>query len=29
IVQFNFVKPGKGKSLYKCKLKNITYSIFL
>ncbi|MBU3979905.1 MAG: elongation factor P, partial [Proteobacteria bacterium] len=20
IVQFNFVKPGKGKSFYKCKL---------
>lgn len=23
IVQFNFVKPGKGHSLYKCKLKNM------
>ena len=23
IVQFNFVKPGKGKALYKCKLKNM------
>ena len=22
IVQFEFVKPGKGQSLYKCKLKN-------
>jgi elongation factor P len=23
IVQFEFVKPGKGQSLYKCKLKNM------
>ncbi len=23
IIQFAFVKPGKGKSLYKCKLKNM------
>ena len=23
IVQFDFVKPGKGKALYKCKLKNM------
>jgi elongation factor P len=23
IVQFEFVKPGKGKALYKCKLKNM------
>ena len=23
IVQFNFAKPGKGKSFYKCKLKNM------
>jgi len=23
IVQFNFVKPGKGQALYKCKLKNM------
>lgn len=23
IVQFQFVKPGKGQSLYKCKLKNM------
>ena len=23
IVQFNFVKPGKGKAFYKCKLKNM------
>ena len=23
IVQFAFVKPGKGQSLYKCKLKNL------
>ena len=23
IVQFEFVKPGKGQSLYKCKLKNL------
>jgi elongation factor P len=23
IVQFSFVKPGKGKALYKCKLKNM------
>jgi len=23
IVQFQFVKPGKGKALYKCKLKNM------
>ena len=24
IVQFDFVKPGKGQALYKCKLKTIT-----
>jgi elongation factor P len=23
IVQFAFVKPGKGKAFYKCKLKNM------
>lgn len=23
IVEFNFVKPGKGQSLYRCKLKNM------
>ncbi|MBW2432925.1 MAG: elongation factor P, partial [Deltaproteobacteria bacterium] len=23
IVQFEFVKPGKGQALYKCKLKNM------
>jgi elongation factor P len=23
IVQFEFVKPGKGQALYKCKLKNL------
>ncbi|MFC1813192.1 elongation factor P [Thermodesulfobacteriota bacterium] len=23
VVQFAFVKPGKGKALYKCKLKNM------
>ena len=23
IVQFAFVKPGKGQALYKCKLKNM------
>jgi elongation factor P len=23
IVQFDFVKPGKGRALYKCKLKNM------
>jgi elongation factor P len=23
IVQFSFVKPGKGQALYKCKLKNM------
>ncbi len=29
IVEFQFVKPGKGQGLYKCKLKNlITGSIF-
>ncbi len=29
IVEFQFVKPGKGQGLYKCKLKNLlTGSIF-
>jgi len=29
IVQFDFVKPGKGQALYKCKLRNmITGSLF-
>ena len=29
VVQFEFVKPGKGRALYKCKLKNmITGSLF-
>ena len=23
LVQFEFVKPGKGQALYKCKLKNM------
>ncbi|MBW2180282.1 MAG: elongation factor P, partial [Deltaproteobacteria bacterium] len=23
ITQFDFVKPGKGQALYKCKLKNM------
>ncbi len=23
IIQFSFVKPGKGRALYKCKLKNM------
>ncbi|MBL4688094.1 MAG: elongation factor P [Nannocystaceae bacterium] len=23
VVEFNFVKPGKGQGLYKCKLKNL------
>lgn len=23
VVQFNFVKPGKGQALYKCKMKNM------
>jgi elongation factor P len=23
VVQFSFVKPGKGRALYKCKLKNM------
>jgi elongation factor P len=23
VVQFDFVKPGKGRALYKCKLKNM------
>ena len=23
IVQFEFVKPGKGQALYKCRLKNM------
>ncbi len=23
VTQFNFVKPGKGQALYKCKLKNM------
>lgn len=23
VVQFDFVKPGKGQALYKCKLKNL------
>ena len=29
VMQFEFVKPGKGRALYKCKLKNmITGSLF-
>jgi elongation factor P len=29
VVQFDFVKPGKGQALYKCKLRNlITGSLF-
>ncbi|UCF93717.1 MAG: elongation factor P [Desulfobacterales bacterium] len=27
IVQFEFVKPGKGQSLYKCKLKNMVTGV--
>ncbi len=27
IVQFDFVKPGKGQSLYKCRLKNMVTGI--
>lgn len=27
IVQFEFVKPGKGQALYKCKLKNMVTGI--
>lgn len=27
IVQFNFVKPGKGQALYKCKLKNMVTGV--
>ncbi|MCP3955135.1 MAG: elongation factor P, partial [Desulfobacterales bacterium] len=23
VVQFEFVKPGKGQALYKCRLKNM------
>ncbi|MEQ8181709.1 MAG: elongation factor P, partial [Smithellaceae bacterium] len=23
LVEFNFVKPGKGQALYRCKLKNM------
>ncbi len=29
IVQFNFVKPGKGKALYKCKLKNMLSGVIV
>lgn len=29
IVQFNFVKPGKGQSLYKCKLKNMLSGVIV
>ncbi len=28
VVEFNFVKPGKGQGLYKCKIKNmLTHSV--
>jgi len=27
IVQFDFVKPGKGQALYKCKLKNMVTGV--
>jgi elongation factor P len=27
IVQFEFVKPGKGQALYKCKLKNMVSGV--
>jgi elongation factor P len=27
VVQFEFVKPGKGQALYKCKLKNMVTGI--
>ena len=27
IVQFEFTKPGKGQSLYKCKLKNMVTGV--
>ena len=29
IIQFNFVKPGKGQSLYKCKLKNMLSGVIV
>jgi len=29
IVQFNFVKPGKGQALYKCKLKNMLSGVIV
>ncbi len=27
IVQFDFTNPGKGKALYKCKLKNMVTGV--
>src|SRR5210317_1639820 len=27
LVQFEFVKPGKGQALYKCKLKNMVTGV--
>ena len=27
VVQFEFVKPGKGQALYKCKLKNMVTGV--
>jgi elongation factor P len=27
VVQFEFVKPGKGQALYKCKLKNLVTGV--
>ena len=27
ITQFEFVKPGKGQALYKCKLKNMVTGV--
>jgi elongation factor P len=27
VVQFDFVKPGKGQALYKCKLKNMVTGV--
>ncbi|MGD8444213.1 MAG: elongation factor P, partial [Desulfobacterales bacterium] len=27
LLQFEFVKPGKGQALYKCKLKNMVTGV--
>ncbi|NQT38871.1 MAG: elongation factor P [Planctomycetes bacterium] len=29
MIEFNFVKPGKGQALYKCKLRNLTRNTVL